>query len=209
MCWRSWRQYSDPPDQDESRRARALRASRPNGQIRTGTYDPAVSRRAAPELRLGARLKSARRHLGNSNTAEHAGAGQMFMHNRAGRECALQVSLSAVRGVHAADGRPVLPVQDIGYLLRRAGAAASALPSRRRQDKCVGGPVADGEVAPCRWSREGVAGRDGSAGRVFDCPCHEAVMVWLLPGVGALSFRGVLVSAVRVSPCGLGGSLVS
>ena len=55
MCWRSWRQSSDPPDQDESRRARARRfPSCPNGQICTGTYDPAVLRLAAPELRLGA-----------------------------------------------------------------------------------------------------------------------------------------------------------
>ena len=49
-----------------------LRASRPSGQICTGTYDPAVLRLAAPELRLG-RLSSARRYLGNPNTAEHVG----------------------------------------------------------------------------------------------------------------------------------------
>jgi hypothetical protein len=49
-----------------------LRASRPSGQTRTGTYDPAVLRLAAPELRLGARLPSARHYLGNPNTAEQA-----------------------------------------------------------------------------------------------------------------------------------------
>jgi hypothetical protein len=53
-----------------------LRASRPSGQTRTGTYDPAVPRLAAPELRLGARLSSARHYPGNPSTAEHARGSQ-------------------------------------------------------------------------------------------------------------------------------------
>ena len=87
-------------------------------------------------------------------------------------------------------------MQEIGYLLQRApGQRRPRFLLARRQDKRVGGPVADGEVAPCRWSREDIAGRDSSADRVFGSACHEAIVAWLLPGVRALSFRGVLVSA--------------